>query len=123
MNNFFCRKLCCCCYSENKNANPVTLTRAETITVQPTTSGTLQMSQLSNKEIRTKSKHDNGSNVSEFDEIDLNVPTDEDLQPAPVPSNVSQSFAAAVTDMMLDEIHEEASEKEDEVEEVQFKFQ
>uniref|UniRef100_A0AC34RIS4 SXP/RAL-2 family protein Ani s 5-like cation-binding domain-containing protein n=1 Tax=Panagrolaimus sp. JU765 TaxID=591449 RepID=A0AC34RIS4_9BILA len=117
MNNILCRKICCCCFSDNKNVNPVTLTRAETITVQPTTSGGLQMSQLSSKEVKVTSKRRNGSNVSEFDEIDLNVPTDEDLQPAPVPSNVSQTFAAAVTDMMLDEIHEEASEKEGDVEE------
>ena len=88
---------------------------AGTITVQPTTSG-MAMTQLSSEESgaarRTRAS---GSVVSELDEIDLNerLPTDEDLQP--VSTAADKSFAAAVTDMMLDEIHEEPSEKVEEI--------
>uniref|UniRef100_A0AC35GPH6 Uncharacterized protein n=1 Tax=Panagrolaimus sp. PS1159 TaxID=55785 RepID=A0AC35GPH6_9BILA len=124
MSMYLCRRVCCCCYSEKKNANPVTLTRAETITVQPTTSAALEMHQVTTEEIRheqnnKKVAEDKLSIASELDEIDLNeqIPTDEDLQPAPIPSAVDQTFAAAVTDMMLDEINDNASEKGEIIEE------
>uniref|UniRef100_A0AC34F1X7 Uncharacterized protein n=1 Tax=Panagrolaimus sp. ES5 TaxID=591445 RepID=A0AC34F1X7_9BILA len=82
------------------------------------------MHQVTTEEIRhettnKKIAEDKLSIASEMDEIDLNeqIPTDEDLQPAPIPSAADQTFAAAVTDMMLDEINDDASEKGEIIEE------
>ncbi|KAE9552815.1 hypothetical protein FO519_003972 [Halicephalobus sp. NKZ332] len=125
MNNMLCRRVCCCCFSERKIGEPVTLTRAETITVQPTTSGALQMSELDKDESKNAKnqrikKTEDESVVSELEEIDLDerFVTDEDL--APTSTNQDRSFAAAVTDMMLDEIHEEHPETVEKVIEEDF---
>ena len=74
------------------------------------------MTQLNTKESgAARTKRANGSSVSELEEVNLDetIPTDEDLQP--VYTEADKSFAAAMTDMMLDEIHEDASEKVEEV--------
>ncbi|KAH7717035.1 hypothetical protein AAVH_15549 [Aphelenchoides avenae] len=85
---FVRRRLCCCCYNDAAKFGdqPVVLTRAETVTTQPTSSGTTSLHRLSIGDASEKGSngtalranggaHANsaysGSIGGDFDEIDL----------------------------------------------------
>uniref|UniRef100_A0A914CBW7 Uncharacterized protein n=1 Tax=Acrobeloides nanus TaxID=290746 RepID=A0A914CBW7_9BILA len=120
-------RLCCCCYNDGKATNPVTLTKAETITAQPTTSAGAELNRLSNGNGNARHEnHAGAANVGEeFDEIDLtevrapaSTSQEDDrvfrLKNKSPQEPMQGTIAAGVTDMMLDEIYEESAQEQSE---------